>query len=349
MSDWFREANKDGSLDRFLAMSPEQRQAMQGAAAAANPEVRALGGSGTVNQPLLTTWQHKGPQNQPPMSLEEAQRLWAAQDADPNIMRPFGGGGQNFQQTFQQIMGGLPATPENLIAKEQELRAAGIEVRRNAKGTAGKIGILGQPDQIYDVIANAEGGGGGNWQWNYAPPGSHGGAQQGSWNFQGPGFPAGGMSGGGASLASLGGGGSLASREAAHAGSPGYDFIMKEAIGALDKSAAAKGTLLSGGHIKDLADRAAGLASMDFNNEFNRNMSLAGLGFNAASSQGAYGSAYGNQLTDLTTGAGNARAAGTAASGNAWGNALGNLGNLGIQAGMYQWMKPPTYSGLDYE
>ena len=121
---------------------------------------------------------------------------------------------------------------------------------------------------------------------------------------------------------------------AALAQTPGYQFRLGEGIKALDRSAAAKGTLLTGGHLKDLTGFAQGLASTEFQNEFGRNFSLANLGMGAAGAQGQFGSSYGQNATNLITGAGNAQAAGTAAGGQAWGNALGNLGNMGMQAAM---------------
>jgi hypothetical protein len=136
----------------------------------------------------------------------------------------------------------------------------------------------------------------------------------------------------------MGGGADYGARGPALEKTPGYQFVMKEALGALDRSAAKRGTILTGGHMKDLQDRAAGLASTEFGNEFGRNFSLAQLGFNAASNQGVYGSQYGNQMTDLTTGAGNAQAAGTVGAGNAQNAALSNIGQGAMDAyGLYKY------------
>jgi hypothetical protein len=131
---------------------------------------------------------------------------------------------------------GRPGTPQELIALEEKIKAAGGEVMRNAAGVAGKIRT---PDgRIIDVI-NSAGIGGKGFQW-----------------LDGPGGP------------SLGGFGSLAqgwdkqfsapSIEEIR-NSPGYQFALNENVGALDKSAAAKGTVLSGGHKKDLLQYATGL------------------------------------------------------------------------------------------
>jgi hypothetical protein len=118
---------------------------------------------------------------------------------------------------------------------------------------------------------------------------------------------------------------------------PSYAFVAGEAQKALESGAAAKGTLLTGGFQKDMAKYMSGLASQEFGNIFNRNMSLADLGLRAAGGASQAGSAYGGQVGNtaanqadanerLLTGAGNARAAGTAGSGQIWGNTIGGIG-----------------------
>ena len=255
---------------------------------------------------------------------------WQANPSPPAI-------NQDPESIFRSIIGNRPATPDTLNQLEPLLTAAGFRLIRSADGTPGKVSYQGSP--AIDVLKGAKVGGKG-WQWLEGS-----GQQQAPWSFQGPGFPPGGATGptlGGLGGAQQGGpqGVDYTARQGALSDTPGYKFVMGEALGALERSAAAKGTLLTGGHMKELQDRAAGLASMEYNNEFGRNLSLANLGFNAASSQGAYGTAYGQNITDLTTGAGNARAAGTAGAGNAWGNTLNSLGNLGTQIAAYQWIKP---------
>lgn len=298
----------------------------------------------------------KGPTNQPPMSLEEIQRIWTAKQNDPNLIREAGetgqatnypsqgtqapSEGQDFRATFMGIVGNGLATPDALLAKEKELAAAGIKVLRNAAGVAGKVQL--PTGEIVDVIQSAGTGGGvSGFQWQQGPGGPTG---EGGKPLPGNryyGQPGGGATGG-ASLGGLGGGVDYTARMGALEQTPGYQFRLKEGMDAIQRSAAAKGTLLTGGALKELASFGQGLASTEFGNEWDRQMGLAGLGFNAAAAQGAYGSSFGNQLTDLTTGAGNAQAAGTAGAGNVWGNALGNLGNLGVQWGVYNATKPPT-------
>ena len=77
--------------------------------------------------------------------------------------------------------------------------------------------------------------------------------------------------------------------------SPDYAFTQSEGLRGLDSSAAARGTLLSGGHSKDVLGYASGLASQQFNNYANRLSGLSSLGANAAS---------GNASRAIQTGAG---------------------------------------------
>jgi hypothetical protein len=51
---------------------------------------------------------------------------------------------------------------------------------------------------------------------------------------------------------------------------PSYQFRLQQGINGLDASAAAKGGLLSSGHMKDLEDYSQGLASTEYQNMYNR-------------------------------------------------------------------------------
>lgn len=166
------------------------------------------------------------------------------------------------------------------------------------------------------------------------------------WNVEGPGHAGGGGATG--ALGNMAGGGWQAGMD------PSYQFIKDEAQKALQSGAAARGTLLTGGFQKDMAKYMAGLASTEFGNIFGRNLSLAQLGLNAAGQAAGVGSSYSGQAgnttanqvntnTELATGAGNARAAGTAAGASIWGNTIGELGSIvAPQAGQMQaWLKRP--------
>lgn len=126
---------------------------------------------------------------------------------------------------------------------------------------------------------------------------------------------------------------------------PGYAFRLKKGIEALDKTAAARGGLMSGNQLRGVTQYGQDLASQEYQNAFNRfqtersNLlnplqSLAGVGqtstnalTSAAGGLGAnaaqlYGN-LGNQLSANALASGNARASGYVGMANA---ATGGLG-----------------------
>ena len=151
---------------------------------------------------------------------------------------------------------------------------------------------------------------------------------------------------------------------------PGYQFRMQQGQQALERSAAARGGLLSGRAGKDMTSYAQGTASQEYGNAFNRFQtnrssqlnplqSLAGMSQtasgNMSNAAGAYGANVGNNLTSTANtvgnnmmGTGNARASGYVGSANAWGGALGQAATGYQQSQMMnQLFKPPSsgYSG----
>lgn len=125
--------------------------------------------------------------------------------------------------------------------------------------------------------------------------------------------------------------------------SPGYDFRFDEGVRALDRSASAKGMLMSGGQMRELTRYGQGVASSEFGNYANRLSALAGIG-QGANQQGIYSGAnaasqYGttsNALGQTIMAQGTARAGGIADAGNAW--ATGIQGAAGaIGAGIQQY------------
>lgn len=66
--------------------------------------------------------------------------------------------------------------------------------------------------------------------------------------------------------------------------SPGYQFRRQEGINALDRSAAARGTLRSGSQMKAVQGFGDDLASAEFGDYYNRLAGLAGLGGQMTSS-----------------------------------------------------------------
>jgi hypothetical protein len=109
---------------------------------------------------------------------------------------------------------------------------------------------------------------------------------------------------------------------------PGYEFRLGEGMKALERGAAARGGLLSGGFARKALRVAQDYASNEYQNVYNRIASIAGFGQIATnSSVGAIlgtGQGVGNALTN----AGEARASGYIGQGNAWANSINELAKI---------------------
>lgn len=129
---------------------------------------------------------------------------------------------------------------------------------------------------------------------------------------------------------------------------PGYAFRMSEGMKALERSAAARGGLMSGATMKGIQRYGQDLASQEYTNAFNRYQteraarlqplqSLANIGQTSANTLGAAGQAYGvnvgNALINQGYAAGNA---GIAAA-NARNSMYGNIGSALGQVPSSQW------------
>lgn len=115
---------------------------------------------------------------------------------------------------------------------------------------------------------------------------------------------------------------------------PGYAFRMSEGLKALDRQAAARGGLISGGALKASQRYGQDMASQEYTNAFNRYQtnranqlnplqSLMGAGQTAANTLGTAGQNYANQAGEAYMGAGNARASGYMGGANAISGAIG--------------------------
>ncbi len=58
---------------------------------------------------------------------------------------------------------------------------------------------------------------------------------------------------------------------------PGSQYIQQQALQAVDRGASSKGTLLTGGTIKEEQDRAANLATLNYGNVYNQNANTFGI------------------------------------------------------------------------
>lgn len=111
---------------------------------------------------------------------------------------------------------------------------------------------------------------------------------------------------------------------------PYYQNILKAGINGLDQSAAARGNLLSSGHMNRVAQLAEQHASTQFGTYMDRLMSLANMGGNAATSMSNNTLNAGTNMANMRMQGAGAAAAGTIAAGNQWSNALGNIGQNGM-------------------
>lgn len=158
---------------------------------------------------------------------------------------------------------------------------------------------------------------------------------------------------------------------------PGYAFRLKEGLRALDRSAAARGGLLSGNQLRGVTEYGQNLASQEYTNAFNRYQaeraarmqplqSLAGVGQSASNTlagaagqlgtgiANAYGqlgagtaSAYGQLGQNVGAnliGAGNARASGYMGMANALTGGMGQFLNYQQNQALMNRLFP-TYGG----
>lgn len=119
---------------------------------------------------------------------------------------------------------------------------------------------------------------------------------------------------------------------------PGYQFRMDEGMKALERSAAARGNLLSGSALKGITRFGQDNASQEYQNAFNRYQvnrsnqlnplqSLMGSGQTATNAMTTAAGETGRGIGQTVQNAGAARASGYVGSANALGSALGGVAN----------------------
>jgi hypothetical protein len=113
-----------------------------------------------------------------------------------------------------------------------------------------------------------------------------------------------------------------------HTTSPGYGFRFNEGQRAVESSAASKGMLMSGGTLKDLTRFGQGIAADDYNDQFNRTMSVASGGQQAATSSANAGQAFAGMGSNTLGQIGQAKASGYAGTNQAVQGTLGNLASI---------------------
>jgi hypothetical protein len=128
---------------------------------------------------------------------------------------------------------------------------------------------------------------------------------------------------------------------------PGYAFRQAEGMKALERSAAARGGLLSGGTLKGIQQFGQDLASQEYGNAFNRYQveraarlnplqSLMGSGQSSANTLTGAAGQLGQGQAQSQLAAGQARASGYVGSANALGGALSSIGQAATSYPLYQ-------------
>lgn len=271
------------------------------------------------------------------------------------------------------LFGGQPPSSQTILALAPQLNAAGIQISPpNAEGVTSKINIpgVGWTRILEGGVAGGQGTG-----WNFVPQGTGAGGG-------GGGSPYGTLGGGTTPLSDLAAGPNplmdLATQAATGLeSSPGYQFRLGQGQQALERGAAAKGTLLTGGTAKALDRYGQDFASTEYQNRLNQLlgiqaqrygqlsgeqaqragqlMNLSQLGLNATGTQANLGSTYAGQtgnilnsqatgIGDVLTGAGNAQAASTIAQGNAWAQGLSGVGT-GVNNALQMYYLSKLYGG----
>lgn len=131
---------------------------------------------------------------------------------------------------------------------------------------------------------------------------------------------------------------------------PGYAFRMQQGQQALERSAAAKGGLMSGGALKGISRYGQDMASQEYGNAYNRfnqNQNqrfgrlsqIAGMGQGANNIMSGVNQNYGNNMGNLALGAGQNKANSAIAQGNITSGAvdsatksLGDVAGFGVNA-----------------
>ena len=137
---------------------------------------------------------------------------------------------------------------------------------------------------------------------------------------------------------------------------PGYAFRLSEGQKALERSAAARGGLISGGTLKAATRYGEDMGSQEYTNAFNRYQteraallnplqSLAGVGMTTANTLGSAGASYGAGAGEAYQGAANARASGYVGGANAFTGGLGSYLNYSQGQDYLNRLRPPGVGG----
>jgi hypothetical protein len=134
---------------------------------------------------------------------------------------------------------------------------------------------------------------------------------------------------------------------------PGYAFRMSEGMKGLERSAAARGGLLSGSALKGIQRYGQDLGSQEYQNAFNRYQtsrtntlnpfaSLAGVAQSASNTMGTAAGNFGQQMGSNIIGVGNGAAAGQVGAANAFSQGVGQ--GINYYQGQQYLNRLPNYN-----
>jgi len=110
--------------------------------------------------------------------------------------------------------------------------------------------------------------------------------------------------------------------------SPGYQFRLQEGVNALDNSAAARGGLLSGGHIRQATRYAQDYASGEYANRVAQLQGVQGAGQAAANSSANAGAGFASNASNALANNASFAANQQQQRGNTTAGLIGNIGGL---------------------
>jgi hypothetical protein len=110
--------------------------------------------------------------------------------------------------------------------------------------------------------------------------------------------------------------------------SPDYQFRLNQGVTALDRSAAARGMVLSGAQNKALTQFGQDTGASEFGNWWNRIAGIAGVGQSAANNGAATAASFSNTIGNTVQNAGDARASGYLANANLIGGGANTLAQI---------------------
>jgi len=127
---------------------------------------------------------------------------------------------------------------------------------------------------------------------------------------------------------------------------PGYQFRLGEGMKALDRQAAARGGLISGGALRAAQRYGQDAASQEFGNAYNRLASMAQTGPRAAGVMSDLGTNFANQATGIYGNIGQTNANSQLARGSAYSNALGGM--MRSAGGMFGGVPSGSFNMPDF-